>query len=121
MFSFVAARVAGMALAVRGGRFVKSTAAVGRPLPFSGADSGADSGAGFAEGTSGGDAELGTEGATGASAGFLAGSVLFFCLFCLAAATGSGGRVVVLVLVLTSVGFFSVVVVLVGNRAGVSP
>ena len=117
MFSFVAARVAGMALAVRGGRFVKSTAAVGRPLPFSGADSGA----GFAEGTSGGDAELGTEGATGASAGFLAGSVLFFCLFCLAAATGSGGRVVVLVLVLTSVGFFSVVVVLVGNRAGVSP
>ena len=57
MFSFVAARAAGMALAVRGGRFVKSTVAVGRPLPFSGADSGA----GFAERMSGVVAEFGTE------------------------------------------------------------
>lgn len=109
MFSFVAARAAGMALAVRGGRFVKSTAAVGRPLPFSGADSGAE----FAERTSGGAAEFGTEGATGASAG-----LLVFFLSGLAAVAGSGGRRVVVVLVLSSVVFFTVVL---ADRAGVSP
>ena len=114
MFSFVAGRAAGMALAVRGGRFVKSTVAVGCPLPFSGADSGA----GFAERKSPAGAEFGTEGATGASAGILAVSFLFFCLFCLAAGTGSGGRVVVLVLVQTSVGFFNAATAPVG---GVSP
>ena len=49
-----------MALAVRGGRFVKSTVAVGGA---------ADSGAEFAESVSAAGAEFGTEGATGTSAG----------------------------------------------------
>lgn len=121
MFSFVAARAAGMAFAVRGGRFVKSTVAVGRPRPFSVADSDA----GCAEPSSGAGAEFGTERATGGSAGFLPASFLFLCLFCLVsvAETGSGGRAVLLVLVLTSVRFCGVVVVVVvdGDRATVSP
>lgn len=118
MVSFVGERAAGMALAVRGGRFVKSTVAVGRPLPFSGADSGAAR----AERMSATNAGFGTGGATGSSAGFLVLSFLFFCLFCLArsaAVTGSGERVVVLVLVLMLVGFCGAVAV--GDRAGVSP
>ena len=120
MFSFVAARAAGMALAERGGRFVKSTVAVGRPLPFSGADSGAE----FAERVFGGGAELGTEGATEASAGFLTESFLFFPLFGLvvsAAITGSGGRLVLLVLVLMSVAFCGPFPGPAGDRAAVSP